>query len=475
MSYPQKKLIKDIDPNEVQKFKDSFDNNITKILTEGDEGYEESILRWADNSIRKAGIVVQATCLDDIVKTVNFANKNNLDFAVCCGGHSTSGSSSSEGGIVLNMRKLNKVRVDTEKKLIYAQGGALFGEVDSEAWKYGLATVGGIVHHTGIGGLSLGGGFGYLTSKHGLTVDNIMGATIVTADGEVRELSANKNEDLFWAIRGCGINFGVVYEFIFQAHEQKEIVAGFLAFPAEKLDSAVEASKAWLKNRGTDENITFVINRLPPENKPAITFILFSDDPSEQVFRKKFSIIYECGEPIFEKVERMPYPKLNMLLDESTDFGDRKAVLNAQIDYVNISSVREAYESFVNFTNENPEAAQTHIEIDLIDSKKIASIPSDSTAFHPRKQFYHVVIVQRWKTKECDKIVYDWSKSIQSIFNKDGDKSLYVNFVDTTTDQAYNNEEILKNVWGKNYERLKELKRKYDPNVFFRKGAVIFP
>ncbi|EXX59360.1 hypothetical protein RirG_189870 [Rhizophagus irregularis DAOM 197198w] len=373
------------------------------------------------------------------------------------------------------MRKLNKVRVDTEKKLIYAQGGALFGEVDSEAWKYGLATVGGIVHHTGIGGLSLGGGFGYLTSKHGLTVDNIMGATIVTADGEVRELSANKNEDLFWAIRGCGINFGVVYEFIFQAHEQKEIVAGFLAFPAEKLDSAVEASKAWLKNRGTDENITFVINRLPPENKPAITFILFSDDPSEQVFRKKFSLIYECGEPIFEKVERMPYPKLNMLLDESTDFGDRKAVLNAQIDYVNISSVREAYESFVNFTNENPEAAQTHIEIDLIDSKKIASIPSDSTAFHPRKQFYHVVIVQRWKTKECDKIVYDWSKSIQSIFNKDGDKSLYVNFVDTTTDQAYNNEEILKNVWGKNYERLKELKRKYDPNVFFRKGAVIFP
>ncbi|RGB39967.1 hypothetical protein C1646_739857 [Rhizophagus diaphanus] len=407
MSYPQKKLIKDIDPNEVQKFKESFDNNITKILSEGDEGYEESILRWADKSIRKAGIVVQATCLNDIVKTVNFANKNNLDFAVCCGGHSTSGSSSSEGGIVLNMRKLNKVRVDTEKKLIYAQGGSLFGEVDSEA---GLATVG---------------------------------------DGEVRELSANKNEDLFWAIRGCGINFGVVYEFIFKAHEQKEVFAGFLSFPGEKLDSAVEASKAWLKNRGTDENITFIINRLPPENKPAITFILFSDDPSEQVFRKKFSIIYECGEPIFEKVERMPYPKLNMLLGEIPDFGGRKAVLNAQVDYINISSVREAYDSFVNFTNENPETAQTHIEIDLIDSKKIASVPSDSTAFHPRKQFYHVVIVQRWKTKQCDKIIYNWSKSIQSIFNKDGDKSLYINFMETTTDQVYNNEEMLKNAWGK--------------------------
>src|SRR5436190_24111891 len=132
MSNQPKKLIKDIDSAEVEKFKKSLDT-VTKVLTEGDKGYEESLVRWADNAIKKAGIVVQATCLDDIVKTVNFANQNDLDFAVCCGGHSTSGSSSSEGGVVLDMRKLNKARVDAEKKLIYAQGGALFGEVDKEA------------------------------------------------------------------------------------------------------------------------------------------------------------------------------------------------------------------------------------------------------------------------------------------------------------------------------------------------------
>src|SRR3954470_24606910 len=195
MSYQPKKLIKDIDPNDFGKFKKSFDA-VTKVLTEGDEGYEKGLERWADNAIKKAGIVVQATCLDDIVKTVNFASQNNLDFAVCCGGHSTSGSSSSEGGVVLDMRKLNKVRVDAENKLIHAQGGALFGEVDNEAWKHGLATVGGIVDHTGIGGLTLGGGYGHLTGKYGLTIDNLVGATIVTADGQVRELSDSKNEDL---------------------------------------------------------------------------------------------------------------------------------------------------------------------------------------------------------------------------------------------------------------------------------------
>src|SRR5436853_7829872 len=137
------KLIKDIDPINVQKFKESLDV-ATNVFMEGDEEYDASILRWADNAIKKAGIVVKASCLDDIVKTVNFASQNNLDFAVCCGGHSTSGSSSSEGGVVLDLRKLNKVRVDPEKKLIYAQGGVLINEVDNEAWKYGLATALGI-------------------------------------------------------------------------------------------------------------------------------------------------------------------------------------------------------------------------------------------------------------------------------------------------------------------------------------------
>ena len=144
---------------------------------------------------------------------------------------------------------------------------ALFGEVDREAWKYGLATVMGVVEHTGIGGLTLGGGIGHLSGRYGLTIDNLMGATIVTADGEVKELSTSKNEDLFWAIRGCGTNFGVVYEFIFKAHEQKEVFAGVLAFTPDKLDTLVEAFNTWLKNRGPYEDGYLTICRMPPEYK----------------------------------------------------------------------------------------------------------------------------------------------------------------------------------------------------------------
>jgi FAD/FMN-containing dehydrogenase len=242
-------------------------------LTEGNEGYEKSLVIWIDNAIKKARIVVQATCLDDIVKTVNFASQNNLDFTVSCGGHSTSGSSSSEGGVVLDMKKLNKVRVDVEKKLIYAQGGAIISDVDNEAWKYGLAAVMGLIDHTGIGGFTLGGGFGHLSGKYGLAIDNLVGATIVTADGEVRELSDSKNEDLFWAIKGAGANFGVTYEFIYKAYEQKEVFVGPLIFPGEKLDSLIEAVNLWFKNRGPDEDILFTIGRMPPENK--VCYIMF--------------------------------------------------------------------------------------------------------------------------------------------------------------------------------------------------------
>jgi hypothetical protein len=473
-NYPQKKLIKDIDPTDVQNFKASFDSS-TKVLTQGDEGYEKSLVRWADNAIKKAGIVIQATCLDDIVKTIKFANNNHLDFAVCCGGHSSSGNSSSEGGIVLNMRKLNKVRVDVENKLIYAQGGAIFGEVDNEAWKYGLATVGGVVDHTGIGGLTLGGGFGHLTGRHGLTIDNLVGATIITADGEVRELSESKNQDLFWAIRGCGANFGVVYEFIYKAHEQKEVFAGIVAYPAEKLDTIIEALNIWLKNRQSEnEGLAFVIGRLPPENQPIVSLLLFSNDPSEQVFREKFSVIFKCGEPLMEQVGCMPYPKVNTLANDFATFGDRKAMFNAHITHLNISTIRKVYNSFIKFTDENPTTSQSYVAFDLYGFAKFSSVPSDSTAFYPRKPFYNVVIVQRWLNEQDDKIVYDWAKKTQNIFSDDGEKSLYVNFVDMDDDIGYN-ESRVKSTWGENFEKLKELKRKYDPNVFFRKGAVIWP
>jgi hypothetical protein len=204
--------------------------------------------------------------------------------------------------------------------------------------------------------------------------------------------------------------------------------------------------------------------------------VLFSNSPSEQVFRERFSPIYECGETIMEQVECMPYPKVNTIVNDFATFGDRKALLGAQITHLNIKSIREVYNSYVKFTDENPTASQTFIAYDLYSEEKYCSVPTNSTAYYARKPCYNAVINQRWTNEQDDKIIYNWAKSVQKIINKDGyeDKSIYIN-LESTMDVNHYNEVKMGELFGENLEKLKELKRKYDPNVFFRKGAVIWP
>jgi hypothetical protein len=176
-----------------------------------------------------------------------------------------------------------------------------------------------------------------------------------------------------------------------------------------------------------------------------------------------------------EQVGCIPYPKTNSIANDFATFGDRKAILNAQVNRLNISNIREIYESYIKFTDENPTIAQTFVSYEFNDHKKFSSIPSNATAFYSRKPFYNVVIVQRWINEQDDKLVYDWSKNIQRIANKDGydNKSCYINFESPMGDHY--DEEKMKEIFGENLKKLKELKRKYDPNVFFRKGAVVLP
>src|SRR6266540_1765782 len=166
--------------------------------------------------------------------------------------------------------------------------------------------------------------------------------------------------------------------------------------------------------------------------------LMFSNDPSEQVFKERFSMIYKCGEPIMEQVGCMPYPNLNTLGNAGMTAGDRKALRVAHVTHLNISNVRKVHDSLIEFTNENPTTNQSFISFEFHGTEKFASIPTNSTAFGHRKPFYNVVIGQRWTNEQDDKIVDDWSKNIQEIINRDGDdsKSLYINFESTVEDDA---------------------------------------
>jgi FAD/FMN-containing dehydrogenase len=165
----------------------------------------------------------------DISTALKWAQEHQVDIAVKCGGHSVSGTSSSHGGLVIDLSRMNKATVDPVNKTVTAQGGATWKEVDESAGEHGLATVGGTVNHTGIGGLTLGGGYGWLSGQYGLTIDNLLSATVVLADGRILTASSAENSDLFWGLRGAGYNFGVVVDFTYRAYDQRSPVFAGLA------------------------------------------------------------------------------------------------------------------------------------------------------------------------------------------------------------------------------------------------------
>ncbi len=220
--------------DDIDKLKQLLSGTNAEVRGPSDSGYDKSIERWSKAAEKPAGVAVAPTCAQDVSIAIKYAAENGLDLAVKGGGHSTAGVSSTNGGILIDLQsKMRKVDVDPEKRLLYIQGGALWSDVDEAAWNHGLATVGGTVADTGVGGLTLGGGYGVLSGAYGLVIDNTVSFETVLANGEIKRSSKEENSDLFWALNGAGQNFGVTTEFVLQAYPQEKIYMGTMLFPAE--------------------------------------------------------------------------------------------------------------------------------------------------------------------------------------------------------------------------------------------------
>ncbi|KAG0161408.1 hypothetical protein PDIDSM_8942 [Penicillium digitatum] len=259
------------------------------IYTPESEGYKDVLVRWSDTGMKYAGVVVQPTEALDISATLLWAQQHSVDLAVKCGGHSVAGTSSSEGGLVIDLSRMNQVTVDTEQKTITAQGGATWKEVDETGAAHDLAAVGGTVNHTGVGGLTLGGGYGWLSGEYGLAIDNLLSATVVLADGRIVTASATENVDLFWGLRGAGYNFGVVADFTYQAHDQKDpVYSGLLGFAPDKLEGIIEALNESLANPDSRFGAICSLTMAPDGSGPMVIVIGFFNGPARKA-KKKFA------------------------------------------------------------------------------------------------------------------------------------------------------------------------------------------
>ncbi|KAL6705873.1 hypothetical protein ACN47E_006333 [Coniothyrium glycines] len=450
------------------------DTSAEVLLPSDGEAYEESIIRWSEHCIKRAAAVVKVRTADDVTATLKQVNQHKIPFTVRGGGHSTSGSASIEDGIVIDLSKMRKVTVDAEAKTIRAEGGTIWEDVDVEAAKYGLATVGGTVNHTGVGGLTLGGGYGYLTGKHGLAIDNLLSVDMVLASGEQVTASPASHADLFWAVRGAGQNFGVATAFTFQGHTQTTpVFAGPLLFLPDKIPEIVAfANKFHTANNG-NQALVWGFSAPPPGNTPIVITQLFhngTQDDAHAFFADLFAL-----DPIADMTSMLPYAKLNSLLNFASGFEGRKRFGGGAFTLpLDADFVLQLHAEFTAFTARHDRVNESMLLFETVPYGKVVQVANEAMSFSNRGDYYNVAAMFKWFDPALNDTIRDFSYKLLKKASKtvrassqDGGVGQYGNYSDV--DVAAND------IFGANVKRLEELKHKYDPDNLFSHGTRLTP
>lgn len=355
-------------------------------------------------------MVVLPTTAEDVSKAVLFSKANKLEIAVMGGGHGTSGACSTDGGVSINLSKMRHVSVDPETKTITAEGGCLWADVDSAAEKHGLAAVGGTVNHTGIGGLTLGGGYGYLTSAHGMVVDNLLSVQFVLADGSIVIASESENPDLFWASKGAGIGFGVATSFVYQAYEQKDpIWGGMLVFPKTQMHEVLEFGNKILTDTSGKVFMLVAFSAPPPALQPAVLAVVFYNGTEEQG-RAFYDPILKLG-PLADMTTVVPFAKMNEMLNGPMFHGARRTMKgSAFLGPLDTKFAEEIFGDYETFIAEVPDAIMTVVAWEFMPYNKILEVPQTATAFANRGAYGNLLFGPGWTDAKNDSACREWTR-----------------------------------------------------------------
>ncbi len=440
------------------------------VVTSADADYDDA--RKVHNGIfdRKPSVIVRAEQVSDVMACVNFARENSLDLAVRGGGHSAPGFGTVDGGMVIDLSPMRGVRVDPKTRTARAGGGTTWGDFNAATHAFGLATTGGIISTTGIAGLTLGGGIGYLTRQFGLTCDNLISADVVTADGKAVVASKDENADLFWALRGGGGNFGVVTSFEYQLHDVDMVYAGPIFYEVGDAKQVFEFFRDFIKNAPREFGgfpgwqiappLPFI-----PEDRHGDTFCVAvvhwsgALDQGEKVIKKFFDV----APVVAHAVGPMPYPALNGAFDALFPKGIRSYwkgnFVNALTD--------EAISVHLEHGPRVPEVSAT-MHLYPIDGA-CHEVGTEDTAFAYRDASFAPVFVAAWTDPSKDASRIKWVRDYYDGTVPYSESGGYVNFM-ADDDQAR-----VKENYRQNYDRLVRVKRTYDPDNLFHLNQNISP
>jgi hypothetical protein len=305
---------------------------------------------------------------------------------------------------------MRAVSVDTEAKTITAQGGCLWADVDSAAEKHGLAAVGGTVNHTGIGGLTLGGGYGYLTPAHGMVVDNLLSVEFVLADGSIVTASDSENPDLFWASKGAGIGFGVATSFTYQAYEQKDPVwGGMLVFPRPQLPEIFAVGNKVLTDTSGKVFTMVAFGAPPPAFQPAVLVVVFYNGTEEQA-KEYYEPLFKLG-PLADMTAAVPFAKMNEMLNGPMAHGSRRTMKgSAFLAPLDLKFAEEVFDDYVEFITKVPDAIQSVVAWEFMPFNKILEVPQTATAFANRGAYGNILFGPGWTDAANDSACREWTR-----------------------------------------------------------------
>jgi hypothetical protein len=453
---------------QVTKLKSKFDG---EVILPNDRGYNDARAIWNGMFDKKPAIIARCKSNSDVVNAVNYGRNNNLLIAVKGGGHNSAGTASCDNGLMIDLSLMQKVVVNPETNTVKAQGGCLLGSVDSETQKYGLAVSSGIISHTGVGGLTLGGGFGWISRTHGLSIDNLLSAEIVTAEGKEVTASAFENPDLFWAIRGGGGNFGIVTSFEFKgAKIGKEVLSGPIVKKFENLKAYMKFHRDYVRTMPDEMTISLVVRHAPPlpflsedvhGNLVVIVPFVWLGDPNDG--NKLVQPIRDFGETVGDGSAMQSWTAWQSAFDGLVSHGARNYWKSHHLRNLPDECIDQIEKFSLNMPSNECEVFIIHME------GAPSRVAHDATAYPHRKTPFILNLHTRWQNSDDDDKALQWASDFHKA-TEPFSQGVYVNFLsDEGADrvkQAYTPD-----VWN----RLVECKRKWDPNNLFRINQNINP
>jgi FAD/FMN-containing dehydrogenase len=441
------------------------------ILLPGETGYDQSRQIWNAMIDRRPGLVLRCVGAADVMQGVRFARAQGLMLAIRGGGHNIAGSAVCDGGLMLDLTPMKSVHVDPVASSARVEPGVLLGEFDREAQAFGLATPLGINSTTGVAGLTLGGGFGWLSRKYGMTVDNLVSADVVTAAGELARVSAKENPDLFWAIRGGGGNFGVVTSFEFRLHKVgPEVLSGLIVHPFERATELLRQYRETVAHHPDELSAWVVLRKAPPlpflpdsvHGKEVLVFALcYADDMEKGQHAVK--PLESLGQPIANVVGPHPYTGWQAAFDPLLTPGARNYWKSH--DFTALSD--DAIDCVVKYAGQLP-TPQSEIFIGHIGGAT-KRVPDAATAYAHRDAEFVMNVHTRWEDPEQDRACIAWAREFFAASTPFASGGVYVNFL--TDDEGGR----IQAAYGQNYARLSRLKAQYDPDNQFSVNQNIRP